>query len=139
MDVFGSSASMNVAVSIQRRSFTKGLREVFFFPSFFFDLRQTSGLLEGPTTCSLELISHGIVFFSYNKSANSTFQAGFLAKRTGKRPERRWEASRVTEVEVLQAKVLALRAYATTERQIERWASRQMRNHKPICFGKHVV
>jgi hypothetical protein len=35
---------------------------------------------------SLELISHGTVFFSHNKSANSTFQPGFSAKRTAIRP-----------------------------------------------------
>ena len=33
--------------------------------------------------CSLEIISHGTVFFSHNKSANSTFQSGFSAKQTG--------------------------------------------------------
>jgi hypothetical protein len=36
------------------------------------------------TPCSLELISHGTVFFSHNKSANSTFRHGLSAKRTGR-------------------------------------------------------
>jgi len=31
---------------------------------------------------ALELISHGTIFFSHNKSANGTFQPDFLAKQT---------------------------------------------------------
>ena len=31
--------------------------------------------------CLLKLISHGILFFSHNKSANNTFQSGFSVKR----------------------------------------------------------
>ena len=33
--------------------------------------------------CSFELISYNIMFFSHNKSMNSTFQSGFSAKLTG--------------------------------------------------------
>jgi len=36
-------------------------------------------------SCSLELISYDIVFFSHNKSANSILQPGFSAKRASSR------------------------------------------------------
>jgi hypothetical protein len=41
---------------------------------------------------SLELISYGTIFFSHNKSANSTFQPGFSVKRMGNYQKCPWYA-----------------------------------------------